>query len=156
MTFLNLFAALNSLLIFLSNPTIIVEEPAELVPSFNLVLEDTTGHWNIFTGKTESYEVYILSEAVGLHETGMCNEHKAPEAHRKNNCWGIMVWNNGVRSLKNYSSIAEGRQDFMRLWSTKYKRFPTMAEAQKYSGNDRAKHWLKNVHYFYNKLINNQ
>lgn len=62
-----------------------------------------------------------------------------------------MTWKNGKRELKQYPSIEANKQAFKSLWKRLYgNRFPTMADAIRYSGNDNAEAWLKNVVYYLN------
>jgi len=57
-----------------------------------------------------------------------------------------MTWPNGVRQLKWYNSTQESFDDFKRVWLRGYGgRFPTLADAVKYTGSDRAETWLSIV-----------
>ena len=63
-----------------------------------------------------------------------------------------MEWpNGGKRRLKKYNSIEDSFNDFIRIWSKYYKRYPTLAEARKWTGNDAPYTWLNNVNFYYNK-----
>lgn len=90
-----------------------------------------------------------LADAVAKHETGYCTSPNSPTANARNNCWGIMTWQRGIRELKTYKTIEEGKQDFIRIWSTHYKTFPTLRMAEIYSGKDQSVYWLNNVTKFY-------
>lgn len=93
-----------------------------------------------------------LADAVAMHETGYCKSPGSPKANARNNCWGIMHWPNGKRTLKRYATIQEGKEDFKRIWGTYYKQMPNLRLARTYSGNDKAAAWLKNVTHFYETL----
>lgn len=67
----------------------------------------------------------------------------------KNNCFGIMIWPNGKRTGKIYSSKEESYSDFKRLWMKSYKTFPTYSMAVKWTGNDKPQTWLNTVKYYY-------
>lgn len=60
-----------------------------------------------------------------------------------------MAWSNGKRYFKRYPTKEASYVDFKRIWSSHYRQFPTLALAKKYSGNDRAHIWLRNVTQFY-------
>lgn len=98
----------------------------------------------------EKLDLDKLAHAVAYAETGHC---KDGTAIKRNNCFGIMQWNKqGVRSPKWYSTKEESFQDFKRIWSKHYKRFPDLALANKWTGSDNAAQWLRNVkHYYYKK-----
>lgn len=105
--------------------------------------------------KSEQPEVQALNydkfyEAVAKAESGNCSTkwHKAAK-----NCVSIMAWTKGKRHLRQFSSIAESKSYFVKLWKTRYgNKFPTLKEAKKYTGNDKAAIWLSIVkkHYFSN------
>lgn len=66
-----------------------------------------------------------------------------------------MTWSTGKRTLKQYKSLAEGKEAFKSLWKNKYgNRFPDLRLAQIYSGNDNASGWLKTITYCYNNINN--
>lgn len=90
-----------------------------------------------------------LAKAVAQHETGGC---KLGSGKTHNNCFGIMTWASGKRAFKRYASKEDSYADFKRIWSTHYKRYPDIALAKKYSGNDRPHQWLANVNHFYETL----
>jgi len=57
-----------------------------------------------------------------------------------------MEWPNGERQLKWYNTTQESFDDFKRVWLRGYGgRFPTLADAKKWTGNDRSKIWLQTV-----------
>lgn len=86
-----------------------------------------------------------LAKAVAKHETANCTKGSA----KVNNCFGIMAWSKGKRHFKLYPTKEASYEDFKRLWAKSYGGFPTLAKAKKYSGNDRAHIWLRNVTKFY-------
>jgi hypothetical protein len=88
-----------------------------------------------------------LAYAVAMHETKNCGLNYGSSA--VNNCFGIMTWPNGKRRFKHYSNPSESYADFKRIWTAYYKGFPTIAKAKKWSGNDRASAWLRNVNHYY-------
>jgi hypothetical protein len=93
-----------------------------------------------------------LAIAVAKHETAYCTSPGSPTANARNNCWGIMHWPNGKRTLRTFKTTDEGKEAFKRIWAKSYKRFPDLALARTYSGNDKAAIWLSNVTRFYNEL----
>jgi len=91
-----------------------------------------------------------LAKAVARHETADCTIGSA----KYNNCFGIMQWDKaGNRSFKRYATKEDSYADFKRIWMNPkgwYQgKFPTPFLANKYSGNDRADAWLRNVTKFY-------
>lgn len=102
--------------------------------------------------KVSGVDLDKLADAVAMHETGYCKSPGSPKANARNNCWGIMYWPGGVRTLKTYSSIQEGKEDFKRIWAKHYKRFPDYQLAKTYSGSDKSAAWLANVTHFYETL----
>ena len=97
---------------------------------------------------TSSLDLDKLAYAVSMAETGGCKDGTALKRH---NCFGIMQWDKkGLRSPKWYNTKEESFADFKRIWSKSYKRFPDLALARKWTGNDNPATWLKNVkHYYY-------
>jgi hypothetical protein len=89
-----------------------------------------------------------LAYAVAIAETGGC---KKGSAISHNNCFGIITWKYGKRRFKYYSNKEESYKDFKRIWSKYYKVYPTIKEAVKWTGNDRASIWLNNVSKYYVK-----
>lgn len=62
-----------------------------------------------------------------------------------------MAWDeNNNRYPRTFKTKAESYAAFKKLWAKSYKTFPTYALAVRYSGNDRASSWLRNVTKFYN------
>ena len=85
-----------------------------------------------------------LAYAVSMQESSGCNSYIA---RMYNNCHGIR--RNGT--WQHYSTQQDSFNDFKDIWQRLYGGFPNLKMAKRYSGNDRAKIWLKNVTYFYNK-----
>lgn len=81
-----------------------------------------------------------LAVAVAVAETSNCTTGMALT---KNNCHGIMTWASGRRTGRWFATRAESFAAFKSLWTRLYGgRFPTMADAKRYTGNDRAATWL--------------
>ena len=82
-----------------------------------------------------------LAAAVAAHETCNCTCGTAD----RNNCMGIR--RGGAFAI--YSSKESSYEHFKRIWGDPdgYYRgaYPTIGLARKYSGNDRAEDWLRNV-----------
>lgn len=97
----------------------------------------------------EGYDLDKLAKAVARHETCSCT---CGNSASRNNCFGIMAWKNGKRYFKAFETKEDSYADFKRIWSTYYKRFPDLALAKRYSGNDKPNAWLSNVTTFYNQL----
>lgn len=92
-----------------------------------------------------------LAWAVAMQETKNCTDPNAVTGRKRNNCHGIMYWPNGVRTQRTFPNIQASHDAFKDIWLRVYgNRLPTMADARKYSGNDKAESWYKNVHHFYN------
>ena len=87
-----------------------------------------------------------LAYAVAMAETGDCTKGAGLS---RNNCFGLMSWKNGVRYLRTYKTKEESYIDFKKTWSKYYKRFPDMALARTWTGNQTPKEWLANVSYHY-------
>lgn len=89
-----------------------------------------------------------LAKAVATHETKDCGLNYGASA--VNNCFGIRQCSGGhCHGFKKYASTADSYGDFKRIWSTYYKKYPTMKEANKWTGRDRAKEWLITVNQIY-------
>ena len=97
----------------------------------------------------DTFNLDKLSRAVACHET-KCGTRWSALTH--NNAFGIMTWDkNWKRSFKRYATLNDSYIDFKRIWSSYYGGFPTLKQAKRYSGNDRAETWLYNVKFFYSK-----
>ena len=89
-----------------------------------------------------------LAYAIAWQETHDC---RLGYGASHNNCMGIMWWPDGVRTPVKYNSKEDSYNAFYELWKRKYKKFPDIHLAKKWSGSDRSEAWLKNVYYTYNK-----
>lgn len=98
---------------------------------------------------TDELDLDKLAYAVARHETGNCTVKRWSSL--VNNCFGIRECSGGkCHGFKKYATKEESYKAFKDLWVRWYGwEFPTMQHAIKYSGNDRAEIWLKNVLYFY-------
>lgn len=96
------------------------------------------------------YDVAKLCRAIAEHETHNCRDKTNSTA--VNNCHGIRTWKNGVPHFKRFASRDGSYTDCERIWTAYYGRFPDLALAKKWSGNDKAQSWLNNVTHFYNTL----
>lgn len=85
-----------------------------------------------------------LAYAVAWHETHDC---ALGSGVTHNNCFGIKP--NG--KFRWYATKEESYSDFKRIWRAYYGKFPTVALARKYSGNDRPQTWIKNVSEVYSR-----
>ena len=84
-----------------------------------------------------------------MAESGGC---KSPVAVKTNNCVSIMQWSrSGKRSVRTYESVEDNKTAFVALWKKSYKRFPDLALAKRYTGNDKPSTWLKAVVFHYNQ-----
>lgn len=100
-----------------------------------------------------------LAYAVGRHETGNCT---IPGSYgvMYNNCVGLKNGSIapcekiGMNRMCIYDTPEQSYEAFKKVWSSPRgygNRFPTLAMAQAYSGNDRGTTWLENVTLFYNQ-----
>jgi hypothetical protein len=87
--------------------------------------------WNLL-------DIDKLAHAVQKAETGGCTKGVAIT---HNNPTGIRRNGKFVR----YSSCEEGLEDFKYVWLRFYKRFPTMQDAIRWTGNDSPSTWLATV-----------
>jgi len=94
-----------------------------------------------------------LAKAVARHETGNCT---AGYGKLYNNCHGIKSGRTapcprvGKNNMCIYSNPSQSYEAFKKIWPKVYgDRLPTLADAQTYSGRDKARAWLKNVTTFY-------
>ncbi len=92
-----------------------------------------------------------LYHAVAIAESGNCSTAWHIAAH---NCVSIMSWAGGTRHLKKFVSIAANKDAFKKLWVEGYGgKFPTLALAARYTGNDKAYGWLATVKKVYNSSL---
>lgn len=95
-----------------------------------------------------SVDLDKLYHAVAVAESGNCSTawHK-----KANNCVSIMSWKGGKRHLRSFSSIDDSKAYFKQLWVRAYgNRLPTLKDAIKYTGNDKAYGWRNTVISVYN------
>ena len=98
------------------------------------------------------FDIRRLANAVARHETASCTKWYGASY---NNCFGIKNWNTapckriGINRMCIYDTQEESYQAFMKIWQTWYWEMPTLKSAQRYSWNDRAEIWLRNVTNFY-------
>jgi hypothetical protein len=98
------------------------------------------------------YDIDKLAYAVAMAETHNCTEGYGLEY---NNCMGIKNGNTApcTKIGRNRMCIYERPEDsyaaFKKIWSKWYDGLPTLKKAQKWSGNDRAQTWLRNVNHYY-------
>jgi len=64
-----------------------------------------------------------------------------------------MKWDsNGVRGFKTYNVTDDSFRDCERIWTAYYGKFPGIKLASKWTGQDRAKEWLRTVNQVYYSL----
>lgn len=62
-----------------------------------------------------------------------------------------MQWDKkGNRSPRYFKAKEESFEAFKKIWEKSYKKFPDKSLAVKWTGNDNATTWLKNVTTYYN------
>jgi len=104
----------------------------------------------------QNYDIYILARAVSEHETKNC---KLWYWKIYNNCFWIKNWwtvpcNKIWRNrMCIYNTPKESYDAFKIIRETWYDWLPNLEKAKRWSWNDRAEIWLKNVLNFYNKSI---
>ena len=102
---------------------------------------------NTHIRKSQHVDLNKLYLAVAYAESGNC---KTAWHKKANNCVSIMSWTGGKRHLRSFASINDSKNYFKQLWLRRYgDRLPTKQDAIKYTGNDKAKAWHKNVMTFY-------
>lgn len=106
------------------------------------------------TPVVKGFDIDKLARAVAQWETTNCTKGIGP---KYKNCFGIK---NGSISPCNkkasggmciYNHPSESYIAFKKIWKVGYgNKFPTLAMAKKWSGNDNAPGWIENVTKFYN------
>ena len=91
-----------------------------------------------------------LVRAIAYQETSNCTKGVALT---HNNCFGTMTWKTGNREFRRFENNQAGYDYTYGLIERMYDGLSLKEMAVKYSGNDRADHWHKNVLHWYNKLI---
>lgn len=100
------------------------------------------------------YDIDKLSNSVSNQETAGCTLGYGKEY---NNCHGIKNGNTapcpkvGRNNMCIYSDPSESHAAFKIIWKRWYDGLPTLEKARRWSGNDRAEAWLRNVMNHYNK-----
>ena len=79
-----------------------------------------------------------LAYCVAIAETGDCTRGIGP---RTNNCHGVMKAGKPVY----FASKQESYDRFKEIWQKGYGGYPTLEQAQVYTGNDHPETWLSNV-----------
>jgi len=91
-----------------------------------------------------------LAMAVAMHETKNCTLGVGA-THL--NCFGIRKWNGHQLDWARYNSKKEAYIDFKEIWGRMYgTTTPTLANARRWSGDDRAVAWHNNVTHFIKTL----
>lgn len=99
-------------------------------------------------GEPEEVDMQALAKAVAWHETKLCT---LGVGEKHNNCFGIKNGNTAPcpRIARNNMCIYEDPKDsyvaFEKIWLAWYAGEPTIEKARRWSGNDNAESWLKNV-----------
>lgn len=94
-----------------------------------------------------AFDVSKLCRAIAEHETHNCRDGGNSVA--VNNCHGFRV----AGKFLPFKSKADSYSKCEALWMKAYSGgLPTLADAKKWSGNDRAQTWQKNVTHFYYAL----
>jgi hypothetical protein len=93
----------------------------------------------------QTYDVKKLCRAIGWHETHNCQDKGPGAAANRNNCVGIKPGG----QFKSYQTPEDSYQHCEQIWSKNYGRFPDLALARKWSGNDKPQTWLQNVSSYY-------
>jgi len=109
----------------------------------------TAYDWNI-----NKVDMDKLARAVARHETGGCTLGYGAEY---NNCFGIKNGNTapckkiGRNRMCIYEHPDESYVAFKIIWNKWYKGLPTLHMAKRWSGNDNAHAWKRNVLSFYHQ-----
>lgn len=130
-------------------------EREELVEQRNDIINAELS-WQIPTvtpsSDEEGFSLDCLAYAIAVAETENCTTGMGVS---KNNCFGIMIWPNGVRTGKWYANKEASYEDFKDIWSNKYSgQFPSWQEAITWTGNSNPSVWYNNVSSSYDKCIN--
>jgi hypothetical protein len=104
--------------------------------------------------KSTEIDLDKLAYAVAMAETANCTTGMGPT---RNNCFGIKNGNTAPCDRMSasrfciYETPEQSYEAFKKIWSTWYKGFPTIAQARRWTGNDRPHHWLNTVTQYYNE-----
>ena len=103
--------------------------------------------------KSENFDINKLAYAVAMQETKNCT---LGYWLTHNNCFWIKHGNTvpcpwvPKMAMCKFNSPEESYEAFKIIWQKWYTWMPNYAKAKRWSWDDRASIWLKNVHYFYN------
>ncbi len=97
----------------------------------------------------KGYDPHKLAIAISCAETSCGKDGTA--VHRKN-CCGIMTWKTGQRQPKYFARYEDSLNEAAAIWNRSYKRFPDVALATKWTGNDHPDDWLATVNKVYYSL----
>lgn len=114
----------------------------------------TTTTPQVTSKSTKGFDIDKLARAVAQWETTNCTKGIGP---KYNNCFGIK--NGSIAPCKKkassgmciYNHPSESYVAFKKIWREGYgNKFPTVAMATRWSGDDNAAGWIKHVTKFYN------
>jgi hypothetical protein len=101
--------------------------------------------------EVKSYDIDKLAYAVAMAETKDCTLG----AGRYNNCFGIMHWPNGKRTLRRFESKEASYAAFKELWLRKYRDYPNQYLAKCWVNGCKSTEipydWIRNVNHYYNQ-----
>lgn len=84
-----------------------------------------------------------LCKAIAVAETSGCTDGTAI---KRKNCHGIMAWDkDGNRFPRYFKSHDDSQKMCIEIWKRSYKKFPDIALAKKWTGNDKSNTWLSIV-----------
>lgn len=122
-----------------------IENGNKLSISRPISINTNNTHHNNYTSDSDLDK---LAQAVAIAETSNCT---AGYALTHNNCHGIKKGNTYPCKTKkgskmcNFETKEESFVAFKVIWGKWYQNPPTMADANKWTGRDRASTWLNNV-----------
>lgn len=131
-----------------------VKKQITKAPIFNPVKEITSVRKVEEKIRKENFDINKLAKAVARHETASCTKWYGKEY---NNCFWIKNWNTapcpkiGRNRMCIYATQEESYEAFKKIWIKWYGGMPTLASSRRWSGNDNAGNWMKNVTSFYYK-----
>ena len=94
----------------------------------------------VLTSSALPYDTSRLCDAIGYAETG-----NGKTAKEETNLWNMYHWQEGTRKLQAFATVELGKERCQTLWDRNYGRFPDLALAKRYTGDDNAEHWLRIV-----------
>lgn len=146
--------------------TIVANREIKYVPTVKHVTKAKTVHasdinvgtkkvaWVIIVKQDDSYDVYALANAVAMAETGNCRYWYGKTY---NNCFWIKNGRTapcpkiGKSKMCIYEKPQDSYEAFVKIWSSHYKRMPTLKMAEAWTWKDAARTWLKNVWHHYKR-----